>query len=159
MGSEEAQTHFVLSAAPSVSSRPASVFSDDLRGGSSEDSGINTVQHVALIIVRVKETKIKITSHDVSWCLTKLSDANLLQIFQTDVRDKVNVFIPILHQDLVILTKTQVRQPVSQIGLKHTKTSAGKKLCTDDNEHSDAKEMRSIVYVSAAKDNIFFLFV
>lgn len=52
MGSEEAQTHFVLSAAPSVSSRPASVFSDDLRGGSSEDSGINTVQHVALIFCK-----------------------------------------------------------------------------------------------------------
>lgn len=55
-------------------------------------------------------------------CLTKLSDANLLQILKADVRDKVNVFIPVLHQNLVVLTKTQVRQPVCQIGLKHTGT-------------------------------------
>lgn len=53
-------------------------------------------------------------------CLTELSNADLLQIFKADVRDEVNVFIPILHQDLVVLTETQVSQPVCQISLKHT---------------------------------------
>lgn len=57
--------------------------------------------------------------------LTKFSDADLLQIFKADVRDEVDVFIPILHQDLVILAKAQVRQPVCQIGLKHTDTGHG----------------------------------
>lgn len=55
-------------------------------------------------------------------CLTKLSDANLLQILQADVRDKVNVFIPVLYKNLVVLTKPKVRQPVCQICLKHTGT-------------------------------------
>lgn len=55
-------------------------------------------------------------------CLTKLSDANLLQILQADVWDKINVFIPVLHKNLVVLTKTKVRQPVCQICLKHTGT-------------------------------------
>lgn len=49
--------------------------------------------------------------------LTKLSDANLSQIFKADVRDKVNVLITILHEYLVVLTKAQVRQPVCQISL------------------------------------------
>ena len=53
-------------------------------------------------------------------CLTELSDANLLQILEADVRDEVNVFIPVLHQNLVVLTQTQVRQPVCRIGLKDT---------------------------------------
>lgn len=70
-------------------------------------------------------------------CLTELSDANLLQILKADVRDEVNVFIPVLHQNLVVLTKTQVRQPVCQIGLKHTHRDAQtwaqciKSVCAD----------------------------
>lgn len=51
-------------------------------------------------------------------CLTELSNANLSQIFEADVRDKVNVLVPILHEYLVVLTKAQVRQPVSQVSLK-----------------------------------------
>lgn len=52
--------------------------------------------------------------------LTEFGNADLLQIFKADVGDEVNVFIPILHQNLVVLTQTQVRQPVSQVSLKHT---------------------------------------
>ena len=57
-------------------------------------------------------------------CLTELSDADLLQIFEADVRDEVDVFIPILHQDLVVLTEAQVSQPVCQVRLKHKQTRA-----------------------------------
>lgn len=58
-------------------------------------------------------------------CLTEFSDPNLLQVFEADVRDKVNIFIAVLYQNLVVLAQTQVRQPVCQIGLKTQKTHTG----------------------------------
>lgn len=54
-------------------------------------------------------------------CLTEFRNTNLLQILQADVGDEVNIFVPVLHQNLVVLTQTKVSQPVCQIGLKQRK--------------------------------------
>ena len=56
-------------------------------------------------------------------CLTQLADADLLQVFKADVRDKIDVLISVLHQHLVVLTEAQMRQPLCQIRL-HTHTHA-----------------------------------
>ena len=69
-------------------------------------------------------------------CLTQLADADLLQVLQADVRDKIDVLISVLHQHLVVLTEPQLRQPLCQVRLrKHTRTHAH--TCT--HAHTNAR--------------------